>query len=105
MKPIEREINKDLILREKLALQRTVLANQTTLLSFLRTSLYFLIAGLSLQNLLLLKHGLIFQFTFFVISLGTFVIGLVNYFRHRRMIHDSERHIGNYKSDYVNEPG
>lgn len=102
MKPIEREINKDLILRENLALQRTVLANQTTLLSFLRTSLYFLIAGLSLQNLLLLKNGSVFQFAFFAISLGTFVFGLINYFRHKRLIRDSERHIGNYQSDYLN---
>jgi putative membrane protein len=104
MKPIEQQINKDLILREKLALQRTVLANQTTLLSFLRTSLYFLVAGLSLQNLLLLKNGLVFQLTFFVISLGTFVFGLINYFRHRRIIRDSERHIGDYKADYLNKP-
>jgi putative membrane protein len=33
--------NKDLILREKLALQRTTLANQSTFLLLLRTSMYF----------------------------------------------------------------
>jgi putative membrane protein len=42
---LNKAINKDLILRERLALQRTILANQSTFLSFLRTSLYFLIAG------------------------------------------------------------
>ena len=51
-------MNKDLILREKLALQRTILANQSTFLSFLRTSMYFLMAGLSLTNLLLIENGL-----------------------------------------------
>ena len=45
-------MNKDLILREKLALQRTVLANQSTFLAFLRTAMYFLVAGLTINNLL-----------------------------------------------------
>jgi putative lipase involved disintegration of autophagic bodies len=35
-------VNKDLILRERLALQRTILANQTTVLAF-RTAMYFLL--------------------------------------------------------------
>lgn len=48
----EKKINKDLILRERLTLQRTILANQSAFLSFLRTSLYFLIAGLSIRNVL-----------------------------------------------------
>ena len=34
-------INKDLILRERLALQRTSMSNDTTLLAFIRTALYF----------------------------------------------------------------
>jgi putative membrane protein len=37
----QKSINKDLILRERLALQRTVLANQSTFLAFLRTAMYF----------------------------------------------------------------
>lgn len=52
MSKLENSINKDLLLRENLALQRTILANQTTFLSFLRTSMYFLVAGLSIKNLL-----------------------------------------------------
>jgi putative membrane protein len=71
-------INKDLILREKLALQRTVMANQTTLLSFIRTSLYFLVAGLSLKTLLKLENSLVFQFTFYAVSLATAIVGLYN---------------------------
>ncbi len=64
MNTIETKINKDLILREKLAVQRTVMANQTTLLSFIRTSFYFLVAGLSLKSLLKLENSLLFQITF-----------------------------------------
>jgi len=43
-------MNKDLILREKLALQRTHLANQTALLAFVRTAMYFFVAGLSIDS-------------------------------------------------------
>ena len=56
---INQKVNKDLILRERLALQRTVLANQSTFLSFLRTAMYFLIAGLSLKNVLKIENSIV----------------------------------------------
>jgi putative membrane protein len=93
-------INKDLILREKLALQRTVLANQTTFLSFLRTSMYFLVAGLSIKNVLLIENGLIIQIALFSISFILFSYGVMNYFIHRHKIKNSEIHIGHYKDEY-----
>ncbi len=96
-----KNINKDLILREKLAVQRTVMANQTTLLSFIRTSLYFLVAGLSLKNLLKLENSLLFQVTFYIVSVSTLVIGVYNYFKQKRLIKDSEIHIGDYKTEYL----
>lgn len=103
MDKIESKINKDLILREKLALQRTVMANQTTLLSFIRTSLYFLVAGLSLKSLLKLENSLLFQITFYAVSLSILVIGLYNYFKQKRLIKNSEIHIGDYKIDYLKQ--
>lgn len=103
MNTIETKINKDLILREKLAIQRTVMANQTTLLSFIRTSLYFLVAGLSLKSLLKLDNSLLFQVTFYVVSFSTIVIGVYNYFKQKRLIKNSEIHIGDYKSDYLKQ--
>jgi putative membrane protein len=103
MNTIETKINKDLILREKLAVQRTVMANQTTLLSFIRTSLYFLVAGLSLKSLLKLENSLLFQITFYVVSFSTMVIGLYNYFKQKRLIQNSEIHIGDYKTDYLKQ--
>jgi len=39
----QKSINKDLILRELLALQRTVLANKSTFLAFLCTEIFFLL--------------------------------------------------------------
>lgn len=101
MSKIENKINKDLILREKLALQRTVLANQTTLLSFLRTSLYFLVAGLSLKNLLKMEDSLALELTLFTVSIGTLAFGIYNFFKHKKSIEKSEIHIGNYKDEYL----
>lgn len=96
----EKEINKDLILREKLALQRTVLANQTTFLAFLRSSMYFLIAGLSIKSVLLIENGLIIQVLLFSTSFILFMYGVINYFVHKRKIKSSEIHIGKYKDEY-----
>lgn len=101
MNNIENKINKDLILREKLAVQRTVMANQTTLLSFIRTSLYFLVAGLSLKSLLKLENSLLFQITFYVVSVLIFVTGLFNFYKQRTFIKNSEKHIGDYKIEYL----
>jgi putative membrane protein len=94
-------INKDLILRERLAIQRTVMANQTTLLSFLRTSLYFLVAGLSLNSLLKLENSLTFQITFYSVSIIILFLGIYNYFKQVLLIKNSEKHIGDYKLDYL----
>lgn len=58
-------MNKDLILRENLAIQRTIMANQTTFLSFIRTSMYFLVAGLSVQNIVQF-NTIGWRFTYFM---------------------------------------
>jgi putative membrane protein len=62
-------VNKDLILRERLALQRTTLANQTTILAFIRTAMYFFVAGLSTRNLLAIENSLIIEVAFYTIAL------------------------------------
>lgn len=99
---VNKSINKDLILRERLAIQRTRMANQTTLLSFVRTALYFLIAGLSIRSLLQLENSYLFEISFFIISFGLFITGIINYFRQKKMIDDSEKNVGNYKVEYLN---
>jgi putative membrane protein len=96
-------MNKDLILREKLALQRTMLANQSTLLSFIRTSMYFLVAGISINNLTTVELGQIIEIVFIVISVILLTVGLVNYFAQKGKIAESERHIGDYRMDYLKE--
>ena len=94
------KINKDLILREKLALQRTTLANQTTVLSFLRTAMYFSVAGLSTRNVLKIENGVIIEYSFYFVGFLILVLGLINFFKHQKMILDNRKHIGNFKLEY-----
>ncbi len=96
-------MNKDLILREKLALQRTILANQSTLLAFIRTSMYFLVAGISINNLTTVEYGRIIENIFIGISAILISIGLFNYFTHKKKIAESNNHIGDYKIEYLNK--
>lgn len=101
MSELKKVINKDLILRERLAIQRTHLANQSTFLAFLRTSLYLLVAGLSTENLLKLPFDSPFMFLFFGLSVITLLTGIINYFIHRKKAIQSERHIGDYQIAYL----
>ncbi len=95
------EPNKELILREKLAIQRTKMANQTTFLSFLRTSMYFIVAGLSMKNLFKVDHSLTYEILFYIIGFMLLLLGIINYFRQAKKIKESEVHIGNYKTEYL----
>ena len=93
-------MNNDLILREKLALQRTILANQSTLLAFIRTAMYFLIAGISINNLTSVEYGNIIELVFIIVSATLLILGIINYKRQKAKIIQSEKHIGNYKEEY-----
>jgi putative membrane protein len=97
---INQKVNKDLILRERLALQRTVLANQSTFLSFLRTAMYFLIAGLSLKNVLKIENSIVIETVLFSVSGIIFIIGIFNYFKHKKSILENKKHIGDYQLEY-----
>ncbi len=93
-------MNKDLILREKLAIQRTVMSNQTTLLSFVRTALYFLVAGLSIRNLLQIENSFLLEILLFSSSFLILFLGIRNYLVQQKKIKDSEKHIGDYQMEY-----
>ena len=94
------KINKDLILREKLALQRITLANQTTVLSFLRTAMYFSVAGLSTRNVLKIENGVIIEYSFYFVGFIILVLGLINFLKHQKLILENRKHIGNFKLEY-----
>ena len=90
-------INKDLILRERLALQRTSMSNDTTLLAFIRTSLYFTIAGMTVNTLLKVNYGVWIEIIFWIIAAFILIIGIIKYFIQKRSLKNSEKHIGDYK--------
>lgn len=90
----ETKINKDLVLREKLAIERTVMANQRTLLSFLRTSLYFSIAGLSISELLVFKYATVVVVVFFIISFLLLIAGVATYLSQKKKIANSRKQVG-----------
>lgn len=96
-------MNKDLILREKLAIQRTHLANQTTFLAFLRTAMYFFVAGISIDNFFSFNETDIVKWLFFMIALLLILFGILNFFKNRKVVQESEAHIGDYKADYLKE--
>lgn len=94
-------MNKDLILREKLALQRTILANQSTFLSFIRTSMYFLVAGISVNNLTTIPNKEAVEILLIGVAVVVFGIGLINFFSNSKKIKESEKHIGDFKDEYL----
>ncbi len=94
-------MNKDLILRENLAIQRTIMANQTTFLSFVRTSMYFLVAGLSVQNIVQLAHVDWAFLLLYGISALLMLLGTLNYFRQKKLIQEAKKMVGNAAQAYV----
>ncbi len=98
-----KSVNKDLILREKLALERTVMANDRTLLSFIRTGLYFSIAGITINELLQPSYGLALEIFFWVVAALIIVAGVIKYRRQKKKIEDNRKHIGNYVLEWDEE--
>lgn len=94
-------MNKDLILREKLAIQRTHLANQTTLLAFIRTALYFFVAGLSIDSFFSFSSTHLVMWVFFCISLLLILLGTVFFVKNRKLIRGKELHVGNIKLEFL----
>jgi len=74
------------ILRDKLAIDRTHLANQRTLLSFFRTSLYLIFTSLAIFEIDFLTEY--YQFAWVFLGLAAFIgiFGVVNFFRQKRRI-------------------
>ncbi len=103
MNETEKRINKDLILREKLAIERTDMAIDRTLLSFIRTSLYFAVAGMTVNSLLKISYGLWAEILFWVCGVVILVIGLLKFYRQKRKLRDSKKHIGDYKLEWEDD--
>jgi putative membrane protein len=94
-------MNKDLVLREYLAIERTKLANETTMLAYTRTGLYFVVAGSSLGQLI---HTPFWQIAGTpIIVIGGFIIavGVYRFKIVKRAIALSKKNIGNSTESFI----
>ncbi len=80
--PYTRFDKDDLILRDELALDRTLLANERTLLAYLRSSITLLIAGVSIMHFA--PQGWFWGVGLSCIPVGL-LTGLVGVLRYRKM--------------------
>lgn len=96
-------MNKDLILREQLAWERTKMAIQRTTLSFLRTALYFVVAGISIRHALDFRSNFLIQWLLIGVGLLILLIGAINHNRLSKKLVESKKHIGNYVLEYDDE--
>ncbi len=86
-------------LNDQLAIERTVMSNDRTLLSFIRTALYFAVAGLTLTQFFSVRYGFLFQGIFFLLALCTLAAGFYKYRRQLRRIRQSRNHINSFGFD------
>lgn len=80
-----------------LALERTKMANQRTLLAMLRTGFYFLIMGLTVVTVEELDQLQSYYWLFFVIGIVFVIIGIIHYF------YNNNKLIKKYKSSMSDE--
>jgi len=99
----QNNINKDLILRERLAVERTDMAIDRTLLAFVRTALYFAIAGMTVNSLLKVSYGWWIEIVFWIIAAAILIIGLLNFYRQKKRLKNNKVHIGNFKQDWEDD--
>lgn len=73
------ENKEDIILRDFLALERTTLANERTLFSYIRTSLYLTLGGIAILKLKNFEPLNWVAYVLFGISLFLIVFGIIRY--------------------------
>ncbi len=75
-----------LSLLEYLAIDRNKLANQRTLLMYIRTGLYLIVFGLSIYKLEALKGMYNWMYVFFGLGLLSILIGIVQYYKINKVL-------------------
>lgn len=83
---LENIFDMQMIPRDYLARQRTALANDRTLLSYIRTSLYFLVSGTALIKVEDLENVRELGYVSFAISLAMVFLGFYNYLKIKRRL-------------------
>ena len=71
-----------------------------TLLSFIRTALYFAIAGMTVNSLMKVSYGWWVEILFWTVAVLTILIGMVKYRDQLRKLKENEKHIGAYLLEF-----
>ena len=96
---IKRKINKDLILREEMALERTKMAQYRTFLAFVRSALYFPVAGITMHQAMDISFGLELQWGGILIGFIILGIGIIFHINGKKKVKKYASFIGNYPID------
>jgi putative membrane protein len=75
------KIKEEIILRDHLALERTKLANERTLLSYIRTSLYLLLGGLAFLGMKDLERIKNLGYFSLALSIILLIIGILRFYQ------------------------
>lgn len=94
-------MNKDLVLREFLAIERTKLANERTLLTYIRSGLYFLVAGSSLGYVIDSPFWNTMGWPLIIVGVLIPGFGLIRFLRVARKIAESRKHIGHASIEFI----
>lgn len=85
-------IDRSLPLNDQLSVTQAVMANERTLLSFLRTALAILVAGLSLIKFFELEWMVYSGWILFIVSFLTITMGIVRFSKMKALIQSIEKH-------------
>ncbi len=88
-----------MILRDYLALERTVLASERTLLAYIRTAIGTFASGVGMLKLIESTVFTVIGYIFIVISPLAIIIGIINYLSVRRLL-KIKKSSNNDLSDY-----
>jgi putative membrane protein len=94
-------MNKELVLREYLALERTRMANETTFLAYSRTGLYFLVAGVTFNELLQSTFWKITSIPLMLTGILIMTLGFLRFIRTKKKIEASKRNIGESSEAFI----
>jgi putative membrane protein len=75
------EKKEDIILRDHLAMERTKLANERTLFSYIRTSLYLVLGGIAFLGMKDLKEFYYVGYFSLITSVVLIIVGIIRYYQ------------------------
>lgn len=94
-------MNKELVLREHLAIERTKLGNERTLLAYIRTGLYFVVAGSTLGELIATRFWNVMDVPIVLVGVGIVIAGVIRFLSVKRMIERARHNIGESSEAFI----